>query len=92
MAVSYGPFNRTTKERALSGKLPSNGAAPTIHPYAALIIHLLMESGRYDHAAIMDDPRDLDRPSALRGEYLDRSIELRNEFVTMMGWQFKGLV
>ncbi|MCE5261415.1 MAG: hypothetical protein LLG21_05500 [Euryarchaeota archaeon] len=51
-----------------------------------------MESGRYDHAAIMDDPRDLDRPSALRGEYLDRSIELRNEFVTMMGWQFKGLV
>jgi hypothetical protein len=38
------------------------------------------------------NPRDLDRPSALRGEYLDRSIELRNEFVTMMGWQFKGLV
>ncbi|HOE52938.1 MAG TPA: hypothetical protein PKO24_04830 [Methanomassiliicoccales archaeon] len=54
MAVSYGPFNRTTKERALPGKLPSNGAAPTIHPYAALIIHLPMESGRYDHAGIME--------------------------------------
>lgn len=91
MGVSYGLFNHTRKEYVLPGMLPVDGADPTTHPYAAFIAYLLMESWRYDHVAIMDDSKDLDRPSALGAEYLDRSRELWNEFVTIMGWQFKGL-
>ncbi len=91
MGASHGLFNHTKKEYALPGMLPVDRAAPTTYSYAALIAHPLTESWRYDHAAIMGDPKDFDCHRRFGSKYEDLSIEPWNEFATMMGWQFMGL-
>jgi hypothetical protein len=91
MGVRYGLFNHSKKEYVIPDKLPVDGADPTTHPYAAFISYLLMESWRYDHVVAMDDSKDFDCQSMFGTGYRDRSTELWNEFVTIMGWQFKDL-
>ncbi len=60
-------------------------------PYANFISYLLMESWRYDHVAIMDDSKDFDCHRMFGSRYEDRSVDLWNEFIMIMGWQFKDL-
>ena len=91
MGVRYGLFNHTKKEYVIPDNLPVDGADPTTHPYAAFISYLLMESWRYDHVAVMDDSKDFDCQRMFGTGYRDRSADLWNEFVTIMGWQFKDL-
>ncbi len=91
MGVRYGLFNHSKKEYVIPDKLPVDWADPTTHPNAAFISYLLMESWRYDHVVAMDDSKDFDCQSMFGTGYRDRSTELWNEFVTIMGWQFKDL-
>ena len=91
MGVRYGLFNPTRKEYVVPEKLSVDAADPTTYPYANFISYLLMESWRYDHVAVMDDSKDFDCQNMFGSEYKDRSVELWNEFIMIMGWQFKDL-
>jgi hypothetical protein len=91
MGVRYGLFDHTKKEYVVPEGIPVDGADPTTHPYAAFIAYLMMEAWRYDHVVVMDDSRDFDCEIMFGSQYRDRSVELWNEFVTIMGWQFKEL-
>ena len=91
MGVRYGLFNHTKKEYAIPEKLPVDGADPTTYPFANFISYLMMESWRYDHVVVMDDSKDFDCQLMFGSQYRDRSKDLWNEFVMIMGWQFKEL-
>jgi len=91
MGIRYGAFNHTKKEYVLPEKIPVDGADPSTYPYAPFIAYLLMESWRYDHVVIMDDSKDFDCELMFGSDYNDRSVDLWNEFVKIMGWQFKDL-
>ncbi len=91
MGVRYGLFNHTKKEYVLPESIPVDGADPTIYPYAAFIAYLMMESWRYDHMVLMDDSKDFDCEVMFGNQYKDRSMDLWNEFVMILGWQFKDL-
>jgi len=91
MGVRYGAFNHSKKEYVVPEKIPVDGADPTTYPYAQFLAYLLMESWRYDHVAVMDDSKDFDCEIMFGNRYKDRSIDLWNEFVMIMGWQFKDL-
>ncbi|HNX48071.1 MAG TPA: hypothetical protein PKM11_05895 [Methanomassiliicoccales archaeon] len=91
MGVRYGLFNHTKKEFVVPEKIPVDAADPTTYPFANFISYLMMESWRYDHVAIMDDSKDFDCQRMFGSQYKDRSGELWNEFIMIMGWQFKDL-
>ncbi len=91
MGVRYGLFNHTKKEYVVPEKLPVDAADPTTYPYANFISYLAMESWRYDHVAVMDDSKDFDCQRMFGAQFKDRSQELWNEFIMVMGWQFKDL-
>ena len=82
MGVRYSVFNHTKKEFVRPEPIPVDAADATTYPYAAFIANLLVYSWRHDHVVVLDDSGDFSCETMYR-DYLDRSVELWNEFVEM---------
>jgi len=91
MGIIYAVFNHTKKEFVHPDGLPVDRSDPVNYPYSAFIVNLLVNSWRHDYVVMFDDSGDIQCDWELTKIYVNRSMELWNEFVTIYGGVHRDL-